>query len=322
MNARKPINAAIPGIACAILFTVIVAGNFSLRAEYFLFTSFRGNGESGLHLLLSTNGYHWITLNDDKPFLKPEIGYKLLRDPCIAQGPDGVFHLVWTTGWRADRGRSIGYAKSTNLIHWEGQRAIYLMQEYDEVLNLWAPELFYNHKTGEWLIFWSSTVPSKYQIVPGDDMNHRIYYTKTRDFTNFTPSKIFFDPGYNVIDATLLEVNGKYYLFFKDERKIPEIKKCIKFAVADNPEGPFKNVSEPITGNWCEGPSAIKIGDEYLVYYDHYTRGVYYGAVRSKNLINWEDCSKEMSFPPGHKHGTIIRIQEDLAIKLLQYRSD
>jgi len=30
-----------------------------------------------------------------------------MRDPCIIAGPDGSFHMVWTTGWR---GKDIGYA--------------------------------------------------------------------------------------------------------------------------------------------------------------------------------------------------------------------
>lgn len=307
----------------AVLVFGLAACTDADETEYFVFTSFRGNGEDGLHLLMSTNGYHWWALNDDKPFLKPQVGgYKLMRDPCIVRGPDGVFHLVWTTGWKADRGRDIGYARSTNLIHWEEQRAITLMTEYDEVLNLWAPELFYDAKSGQWLVFWSSTVPSKFPLVPGDDMNHRIYYTTTRDFKTFGPSKLFFDPGYNVIDATMLQLGTKYYLFFKDERKVPEVKKCIKFSVADSPEGPFSPPSEPISRDWCEGPSAIKIKDEYIVYYDHYSRGVYYGAVRSKDLIHWEDCSKEMSFPRGHKHGTVLRVPPDIARQLMAYRSE
>ena len=125
------------------------------------------------------------------------------------------------------------------------------------------------------------------------------------DFQTFTESRLLYDPGFNVIDATLFRAEGKFYLFFKDERKQP-LKKNLRYAVADQPEGPFGQPSEPFTGDWVEGPSAIKIKDEYLVYFDHYAQPHYYGAVRSKDLRHWEDCSKEMSFPKGHRHGTVL----------------
>ena len=78
-------------------------------AEYhYLFTSFCGNGEDGLHLALSTNGYHWTDLKSDGSFLRPGIGGKLMRGPCLAQGPDRQFHLVWTTGRTAESGKVLG----------------------------------------------------------------------------------------------------------------------------------------------------------------------------------------------------------------------
>jgi hypothetical protein len=44
-----------------------------------------------------------------------------MRDPSIAHGPDGVFHLVWTTSWE---GRTIGHTRSRDLRHWSPQRTI------------------------------------------------------------------------------------------------------------------------------------------------------------------------------------------------------
>ena len=87
--------------------------------------------------------------------------------------------------------------------------------------------------------------------------------------------------------------------------------------MADRPEGPFGKPSDPFTGDWVEGPSAIKIKDTYLVYFDHYAPPNYYGAVRSEDLQRWEDCSKEMSFPEGHRHGTVLRISNGIAQRLL-----
>ena len=253
MNHLSPCPAGplIRTLACCIALT------FAATAEdYFVFTSFRGNGEDGLHLALSTNGYHWQSPGGDRSFLKPEIGgYKLMRDPCLALGPDGVFHLVWTTGWKADRGPTIGYANSKNLIQWSPQRAIELMKEEPAVRNLWAPEIFYDRSSSRWLVFWSSTIPGRFPNTDGtgdEGYNHRIYATTTRDFSDFTPAKLFFEPGFNVIDATLLAAEGKFYLVFKDERKNP-VKKNLRYAVGERPEGPFKPPSEPFTPLPAEG---------------------------------------------------------------------
>jgi beta-xylosidase len=300
---------ALPGLAAA--------------ENFYVFTSFRGNGESGLYLALSTNGYHWQALNGDRPLLKPEIGgYKLMRDPCAAQGPDGTFHLVWTTGWTTDKGQVIGYAQSKDLVHWSPQRAIKLLENEPRARNLWAPEIFFDAQAARWLVFWSTTIPGRFPDTDqtGDDgYNHRVYAVTTPDFATFSPARLFYDPGFNVIDATLLAAEGKFYLFFKDERRNP-VKKNLRYAVADRPDGPFGPPSEPITGDWVEGPSALKIQDEYLVYFDHYARPQYYGAVRSKDLRHWEDCSKEMRFPRGHRHGTALAVPEKVARGLLELK--
>jgi len=302
-----------------VLLVTFLARSAGLAEEYFLFTSFRGNGEDGLHLAVSTNGYHWAALKRDESFLKPALGAGIMRDPCVAEGADGVFHLVWTSGWTAEKGKIIGYATSKDLLTWSDQRAIPLMENEPAARNIWAPEIFFDAKQKRWLIFWSSTIPGRFpdSDQTGDDgYNHRFYCCTTPDFRVFGPSRLLFDPGFNAIDATLLQADAKFYLFFKDERKQP-LKKNLRYAVADQPGGPYGEPSEPFTGDWVEGPSAIKIKDEYLVYFDHYAQPQYYGAVRSKDLRRWEDCSKEMSFPKGQRHGTVLRIPQAVARRLL-----
>jgi len=47
--------------------------------DWYLFTSFRGNGESGVSRALTKEGAHWWTaLNDDKPWLRSEIAAMLI----------------------------------------------------------------------------------------------------------------------------------------------------------------------------------------------------------------------------------------------------
>lgn len=69
-----------------------------------MFSYFKGNGEDGLHLAYSVDGMKWTALKQDSLFLKPVVGKeKLMRDPCIIQGRDGCFHMVWTASWQ-DKG--------------------------------------------------------------------------------------------------------------------------------------------------------------------------------------------------------------------------
>jgi len=241
-----------------------------------------------------------------------------MRDPCLAQGPDGTFHLVWTVGWRD--ARVFGYASSRDLLRWSEQKAVPVMEDAPDAVNVWAPELFYDEARGQWLVFWSSTVPGRFPetAASGDGgLNHRIYYVTTRDFATFSPTRLFFDGGFNVIDATILKAEGRYVLIVKDETKAPVAKKNLRLAAGRSPEGPWTDVLEPVTISWVEGPSALRLGDEYFVYFDHYAKPHYYGAVKSRDLKTWEDVSSRMTFPPDHRHGTVLRVAREVVDRLL-----
>ena len=99
-------------------------------------------------------------------------------------------------------------------------------------------------------------------------------------------------------------------------------KKYLQLATAETLQGPFGALSQPITpaGVWAEGPTAIKIGADYLVYFDAY-RNQHYGAMRSRDLKTWEDVSDKMSFPDENtplrmRHGTVIAVPQALIQRL------
>jgi len=298
----------------------IVPNHDTLSSENcFLFSYFVGNGEDGLHLARSVDGYKWEALGGGKSFLAPQVGKsKLMRDPCLLRAPDGTFHLVWTNGWKD---QTIGYASSKDLLHWSEQQSMAVMAHEPQTLNCWAPELIYDENKQQYVIFWSSTIPGRFPQTDGigdGKYNHRIYFTTTKDFKTFTPTRLFFNGGFNVIDATMLYAEGKYYLIVKDETPKP-VKKNLRIAVGDSPEGPFGPASAPFTPSWVEGPSAIRIGDDYVVYFDCYTKGCY-GAVRSRNLKDWEDITSHVSFPQGTRHGTVLRVPKSVVDRLSEIR--
>lgn len=287
----------------------------SLPGTAYLFSYFINNGEDGLHLAWSVDGLNWTALNGDKSFLKPEAGEsRLMRDPCLVYCPDKVFRMVWTTSWG---GCTVGYASSKDLITWSGQQAI-PVGEADKTDNCWAPELFYDAATKQYVIFWSSTVSGRFPQKPEEvgDGNHRTYYTTTRDFKTFAPTKLFFDPGFNCIDTTMIKANGKYHLIFKDERPKPVWQKNLRTAEGPTALGPWSNISEPFSRHGVEGPSVLKIGDYYVCYFDGFAGGGY-GAMKTRDFITWEEQSDRLVVPPGTKHGTAFAVPGRVIEKLI-----
>src|ERR1035437_2320469 len=193
------------------ILTIILLTSCKVNNGVYVYTSFHEPATEGLRLLYSKDAYHWTDFN--KIFIKPEVGdAKIMRDASIIQGPDGTFHLVWTTGWKNDQG--IGYASSKDLIHWSQQQHINVMAYEPATVNAWAPELFYDDEMQQFLIVWASCIPNRFAKGEEDENNnHRLYYTTTKDFKTFTPTKLFLDPGFSVIDAEIVKRGkGDYIL--------------------------------------------------------------------------------------------------------------
>jgi beta-xylosidase len=293
-----------------VIFLFIISSLAAQSQKHYLFSYFMGNGEDGLHLAHSSDGLRWEALNDNQSFLQPQVGNdKLMRDPCIIQTPDSMFHMVWTVSWKE---KSIGYASSEDLINWSEQQAIPVMEHEPDALNCWAPEIFFDEDKGLFIIIWSTTIPGRFPETEtsGDNgHNHRMYYTTTKDFSSYSDTRLFYDKGFNVIDGTLLKTNEEYILFLKDETRYPP-QKNIRISRSKNLTGGYGPASTPITGDyWAEGPTAIKIGEYWYVYFDKY-RKHQMGAVRSTDLVNWEDVSHLLRFPKGTRHGSIFVIDE------------
>lgn len=292
--------------------------------DIFLFSYFTGNGEDGLHLAYSTDGLNWKALQEGRSFLKPEVGKdKLMRDPCIIKGNDGLFHMVWTSGWWD---RHIGYATSPDLIRWSVQKSIPVMEHEPDAKNCWAPEVFYNKEKKEYLIFWATTIPGRHSEVATSErekgLNHRIYYVTTKDFIEFSETSMFFNPDFSVIDATITKKGSMFYMIVKNENSSPP-EKNLRVTSSICAQGPYPvEVSGPITGDyWAEGPTCLQSGDYVYVYFDKY-RDHQYGAVRSKDMQQWEDVSGQISFPRGLRHGTAFKVSKKVFGKLLENQED
>jgi Glycosyl hydrolases family 43 len=292
---------------------IVVMMLTSCNSKIYLFTSFHEPANEGLRMLYSKDGYHWKTT--DSIYLKPVIGKdKIMRDPSMLQGPDGIFHLVWTTEWKG--GNGFGYASSKDLKNWTEQQYIPVMQQEPTVVNVWAPELFYDDVAAEYIIIWASTIPFRFEKgVEDENNNHRMYYTTTKDFKTFAEAKLFLDPKFSVIDAVVVkEAKGKYVLVLKDNTRL---ERDIKVAFANNPLGPWADISKPFTEKFTEGPAVAKVKNGYLIYYDVYQKKRY-GASFTTDFKSFVSADSLITVPDGHKHGTVLKVNKKILKGLLK----
>ena len=192
------------------------------------------------------------TMSDLKPVLSSKVGERGVRDPFICRSPEGdTFYLIATDlsvytrgGWGNNNGsgkftitgsHSITLWESHDLVNWTEGRLIEVARE--DAGMAWAPEMIYNEETGEYVIFFSSTILTDTK----DAIKERdcIYYTTTRDFVHFGETKKFLknqpypdgqeDPQKNsdspvainnnerkIIDASVMKIGDYYYCAAKD----------------------------------------------------------------------------------------------------------
>ncbi|SFC45076.1 Glycosyl hydrolases family 43 [Zunongwangia mangrovi] len=273
----------------------------------YLFTTFREPADEGLYLAYSEDGYKWKDLGG--PYLKPVVGEsKIMRDPSVVNGRDSTYHMVWTTDWRG--GNGFGYSSTTDFINWSQPKMIPAMEHEPEVVNVWAPELFYDENQNRFIILWASTIPFRYEKEQEEEKNnHRMYFTTTKDFQEFTDTQLLMNAGFSMIDCVIVKRGeGDYVLVLKDNTR-PN--RNLKVAFGSDPLGPYLDISKPFTGFLTEGPTVIQQDGKYIIYYDNYGEKTF-SAVETENFQNFTDISEKIELPEGHKHGTITRISKEV----------
>ncbi len=191
------------------------------------------------------------------------------------------------------------------------------MMHEDSARNTWAPEITFEGKKN-YMIYWATTINGRYALTDTaaeSKYNHRIYYVTTKNFKKFSKTKLLYDPGFSVIDASIQKDKNRYVMFLKNETRSP-VEKNIRVAYAQKITGPYSAAGAAITGNyWAEGPTALKLADKWIVYFDKY-RDHKYGVVESADLVNWKDVSDKVIFPGGTRHGTAFVISRQAFEKL------
>ena len=154
--------------------------------------------------------------------------------------------------------------ESTDLVNWGEGRLVEVAPP--EAGNTWAPESVWDPEQEAYLVHWSSKV---YGGLEHEGESHnRILYATTRDFREFSEPRVWIDRGWHTIDTTVIEHEGVYYRYLKDERSrthgVPK-GKSIFSETATSLTGEWKPLAEgiglgPISQG--EGPLAYKSNTE------------------------------------------------------------
>lgn len=287
--------------------------------------SFFRHEKDGLYLAYCEKPLSFTELKSrNKTFFKPSKG--IMRDPFIIRDPKqpDTYHMIWTTGWKE---QTIGVAHSKDLIHWTGETYLGVMQSIPECINCWAPEMIYDHQRNEWLIVWASTITGRFTETEKENHhkgrfrnNNRLYCTTTKDFKSFSEPKLYYDPGYNVIDACIRANpdEGGFVMVVKDVTWNP-IQKNLLTVKAKNLYGPWTASGEKFSGKeWAEGPSFLQFGKDWYIYWDKYMDKKI-GASKTRDFVQYDDLSQQLDMPKGVRHGTIFRASRKVAKGLIEH---
>ncbi len=275
---------------------------------------FRTESEA-LHLAVSSDGLNWKALNGNNPVLEGTLPGGSMRDPFLLRSEDGLFHLLATNGWNSS---GILHTQSADLIHWQEQTVLPVMAEVPGVRNCWAPEGFYDPEKGIYRILWSSSVA---QSAANEDWDHRIWGAATKDFHTCSPSRLFFDPGYSVIDATVVRFSGRWLMAFKDERgqnRPGTDFKAIRVAWSPQAEGPYAEISALLSPPPTEGPVLFRREEMLTMLFDHFLEG-YFGGLQSADGHTWGSLPALPALPDGLRHASVLEVEDSVAAALKAY---
>jgi hypothetical protein len=265
--------------------------------------------DEALHMAVSRDGHSFTAVNGGAPVLRSSVGTGALRDPFIGFGPDGMFHLLATDGWASP---AVLHAVSADLSTWSSPELIPVMTAVPGAHNAWAPEFFYVPDRQCYQLIWSSAVDSADADGDRDWQNtgqdHRIWGCVTTDFRCYSPAELFFDPGFSVIDATVVHDRGRFVMAFKDERGVNELTtghKHIKLTAFTSLGGPFEPAHGPVSPAPVEGPALFRRDGEWVLIFDHFLEGRY-GAVSSRDGLSWAPAG--VVVPRGARHASVLTL--------------
>ncbi|MDL4839364.1 immunoglobulin-like domain-containing protein, partial [Aquibacillus rhizosphaerae] len=280
----------------------------------------------------------WNAINNGNPVIRSHLGEEGLRDPSIIRSPEGdKFYLLATdlkvydgdtnNNWGRtvrEGSNSLMIWESTDLVNWSEQRMVEITSP--ETGQTWAPEVYYDDATGEYIVYWASFVYDSVADRYGNGSSHnRIMYAKTRDFHNFTEPKTLFDRGHDILDTVAIDYNDKVYRITKGtwytekQNSGAEISQHVFQDVGDSFfDTDFELIKEGIGMDELdhgEGAEIFKSNteeDKFYLLIDEYGGGSGYNLFETTDLANadWK-LSDDINLPDRPRHGDVLNLTQE-----------
>lgn len=270
----------------------------------------------------------WTRLNGGEPILSSNRGTTGVRDPYLVRSPEGdKFYLVATdlrvfggdnAGWGewSRRGsRSLLVWESTDLVTWSDSRLVEVAPPTAGMA--WAPEVVYDDATGEYVVFWASTLFAESDTAHTGPTYSRILYAKTRDFTTFTPARVLIDTGGETIDTSMIRIGDRITRFSKDNGPADRdvFQEVGSGIFATDFRTVATNIGRAQYGS-VEGPLVFKANyaDKWYLYVDQYGGAQQgYRPFESTDPLsgNWTPVGGDFELPGQTKHGAVVPLRGD-----------
>lgn len=276
---------------------------------------------------LSQNANYWRDLfNSTEVFdtkkytstggMRDAFVYRTQNNKFMLAGTDMTSRLGWTSNHK------MTFMLSNDLVHWDKYISIDLetpenlkalgLDNAEQMTAAWAPQIIYDPVTDKYVLYYSVGFPDR----------HRIYYSLVNeDLTEVTEPRVFYDPGFDVIDADIVwnDIDKQYMMVFKREGD-----RALSMATADYlvPTGDKTTgscqwnlvdgfgIDEP--GQSIEAPSLFRyIGNTtWKLGYEKYSNGYNYRLMdldeHGKNPNNRMDIQGELA----PQHGSFVKLTE------------
>ena len=231
---------------------------------------------------------------------------------------NGKYYLI-ATDLRIEAGKGWEAAQisgSQSIIVWESEDLINWSKEQSYEVGranagcVWAPEAVYDYEKEAFLVFFASRVKEE----DGTFGKQKIYGVYTTDFKEFSDPFLYIERENHVIDTTIVEEEGIYYRFSKDETT-----KRITIDYSDYLTGSnFKSIESKTLGELegVEGPECFRLLDgKWCLIVDRFAEGKGYLPLITTDLSSgeWHILSdEEFDFGKTKKrHGGVLKLNDE-----------
>jgi predicted GH43/DUF377 family glycosyl hydrolase len=268
-----------------------------------------GSENSQLYYAISKDGFRFAyAVNHNQPILAATMDDKLIRDPTVMRGPDGVFHMVATVSWK---NRPFTLWDSKDLVHWENERLVDCAPP--GASKTWAPDLLWDPDTKQYVVFWTAEVNHDWNTAC-------IWYATSRDLKQFSEPKVLMREKGGCLDADIINCKGKWYMVYRYNG--------IWIRSADKALGPYENPVKALDLD-VEGPFLFPVNgqdDKLAMVFDYFggNQGRW-GLATSSDMQNWTLVSHEkwpyyhsdFYMPLGVRHGSVLPITAEESERIL-----